>query len=445
MASLKRLARMPHRGLFALLFVLCVGPPAMAGWSVTYRNGVTLSAGAVPGIRELSGVTYLGPAGGGLERFAAVQDDGSGLVRFDVALAADGSILSAVAANELSLQHLLFSDDYEGVAFTNAARNSVFVVEERTPDLGEYSLATGQRIGTVALPAVYDYVRSNLGLESLTRAPDGRTMWMANEEALSVDGPISNQSHGTYVRLLRMDDDGANVTVGPQFAYQVEPNHSSNPDKSGLTDLVVLPDDTLLTLERSRGNASSPANLSRIFEVDFTNATDVSGAPYATGLIGQSFTPAGKSLLFSGPVGTIAGVNMEGLALGPQLANGNWLLLGVADNGGSGSNPIMTFELSLTGCELTGDYNCDGAVGEEDYKLWRGTFGSTLATAADGNSNGVVDAADYTIWRDSLSETLGSGAAADSTSSDDHAIPEPGAASLLAIGIALAAGLLRRD
>jgi hypothetical protein len=429
---------MARRGVFAALMALAATSHVLASWTVTYRNAVSLSVGPVPGITELSGVTYLGPSTGGLQRFAAVQDDGSGLVTFDVSLAANGSLLSAVAVSELNLQGGLDDNDHEGVAFTNAARNSVFVAEERTPDLSEYSLATGNRVQSVELPAVYDNVRNNLGLESLTRAPDGRTMWTANEEALSVDGPISNASHGTYVRLLRMDVDGADVTVGPQFAYLVDAVHGSDPNKSGLSDLVVLPDDTLITLERSRVDSGSPLNLNRIFQVDVTNATDVGAAPYDAGLVGQMFMPAGKTSLWSGPVGTAVGVNMEGLALGPQLASGNWLLLGVADNGGSGSNQIITFELSLTGCSLAGDYNCNGTVGEEDYKLWRSTFGSTLATAADGNGNGTVDAADYTVWRDSFTAFLGSSGAADLSSGARLAVPEPGAACLLLIGVLLA-------
>jgi hypothetical protein len=45
-----------------------------------------------------------------------------------------------------------------------------------------------------------------------------------------------------------------------------------------------------------------------------------------------------------------------------------------------------------------GDYNTDGDVDEEDFALWRSTFGSTVLSA-DGNRDGRVDAADYVIWR----------------------------------------------
>lgn len=438
MAFFKRLAQSTRHHIFACLLVLAAVSNLEAGWTVTYRNAVPLYAGATPGITELSGVTYFGPVGGGAERFGAVQDDGSGLVTFDVTVAADGTLMSAVAANQLNLQGGLGTNDHEGVAYTNPARHSVFVTEERTPDLSEYSLATGNRINTVDLPAVFDNVRTNLGLESLARSPDGQTMWTGNEEALSIDGPTSSDTHGTYVRLLRMDDDGASVTVGPQFAYLVDPVHGSDPNKSGLSDLVVLPDDTLIALERSRVDSGLPLNLNRIYQVDVAGATDVSAAPYVSGLAGESFTVAGKTSLWSGAVGSIIGANLEGLALGPQLASGNWLLLGVVDNGGSGANPIVSFELSLAGCSLAGDYNCNGTVGEEDYKLWRATFGSTLATTADGNGNLIVDAADYALWRDNFGASLGSGAAAGSPSNAQATLPEPTSLVSLCIGVLLA-------
>ena len=47
-------------------FVLARGPLAFAGWAITPRASVALAAGPLTGIRELSGVTYLGPRDGGL-------------------------------------------------------------------------------------------------------------------------------------------------------------------------------------------------------------------------------------------------------------------------------------------------------------------------------------------------------------------------------------------
>ncbi len=47
-----------------------------------------------------------------------------------------------------------------------------------------------------------------------------------------------------------------------------------------------------------------------------------------------------------------------------------------------------------------GDFDSDGVVDEDDYLVWRATYGSTTDLRADGNADGVVNAADYTVWRD---------------------------------------------
>ncbi len=444
MTSSTRHATQARSGLVALVVLLLLAGPAAADWSITPRNVTILSTSSVSDVFELSGVTYLGPASGGLYRFAAIQDDGEQVAVFDVGVAADASLASATAVSTLSLQAPNL--DYEGIAYTGPARNSLLISEEESPGVHEFSLSTGAELQSVSIPSVFGHIRDNRGFESLTRSADGTTMWTANEEALTVDGPAATDTHGTTVRLLRLDDGGTGVTVGPQFAYEVDPVHGPDPNRSGVADLVMLPDDTLLTLERSKVDSGYPVVENRIYQVDFSGATDVSAAPYAAGLAGQSYTPVGKTSLWSGAVGSIVGLNMEGLALGPQLASGNWLLLGVADDGGAGFNPIVAFELAHTGCSLTGDYDCNGTVGEEDYAVWHDAFGQTgTDLAVDGNEDGTVDAADYTVWHDHLGAT-----AAGATSSGDvsgmaapASVPEPDAAVLLVLGL-LATGAARR-
>jgi hypothetical protein len=176
----------------------------------------------------------------------------------------------------------------------------------------------------------------------------------------------------------------------------------------------------------------------RMYQVDFSAATDVNTAAFNSGLIGKTYTPVTKTNLWTGFVGI--GENMEGLGLGPVLANGHWILLGVTDDGGIGLNRIASFELSLGGCGIAGDYNCDGKVDDADYRLWKNTFGSNKALAADGDGDGTVDAADYTIWRDNASTPADAGGA------DGPApLPEPAAVVLLASGgLLIAARWLRR-
>lgn len=73
---------------------------------------------------------------------------------------------------------------------------------------------------------------------------------------------------------------------------------------------------------------------------------------------------------------------------------------------------------------IPGDYDGSGYVDDDDYDLWRMTFGSTSMLDADGNGDLVVDAADYVLWRANLGAGTppGSGAAA--------AVPEPTSAVL---------------
>jgi len=268
----------------------------------------------------------------------------------------DGSIATSAIAGGYSVPIVPnVHDDYEGIAYTGATRNSVFVSNESTspsppPAIYEFSLTNPSTLlQTINMPAVFANRRDNRGLESLTRRPDGTEMWTANEEALTVDGPVATASAGTVVRLQRLAVSGNTVTPAQQYAYVVDPIHSGlgTPDRSGLSDLVELPDGTLLALERS-AIVGLPVFQSRIYQISLGGATDVSQGALANGLIGQTYTPVTKTLLFSS---TSIGENFEGLALGPQLPSGNYSLLGVCDSGepnDPSSNTLVALELVTT-------------------------------------------------------------------------------------------------
>ena len=424
----------------ASLALVAWASSAFAGWTITARNSVDLSDGPLSNIRELSGVTYIGQQAGGLERFAAIQDENRRIVIFEVSFAANGSISSATAVSD---RIITGGSDFEGIAYTGPARNTVFVSEENTPTIREFSLSGGPQMQEIVLPDVFWNNRDNRGLESLTRSLDGSTMWTANEEALTVDGPASSQTAGTVVRLQQMTDDGGNVSFGPQYAYLTDPIHAGpSPNRNGVPDLVMLPDDTLLVMERSR-NGGPQRHVIKIYEANYSDATDVSQPPLDDGLIGRTYTTVDKRLLWTSQFGGgfDPEFNVEGIGLGPRLANGNWVLLGVADNAGSGGNPIVSWELSLTGCAIAGDFNCNGSVDDADYTLWKNLYGSTgMNLAADGNGDGIVDAADYTIWRNA--GALPAEAAAAHVGS--AVVPEPAAIVSVSVAVALVAALIRK-
>ena len=412
-------------------------PASAANWSVSRVNHLTLTPPAGVTVAEMSGVTYLGPAVGG-RRFLAAQQMHGALLQFDLTLSPAGALtaISNIASIPISLPH-----DFEGIAYANVARNSVFLSEESDeggPRVWEVSLATGDSLQTVTSPTVFTAnMRPNLGFESLARSPDGTTMWTANEQALTVDGPIATASAGTLVRLLRLDVAGNSVAPAGQFVYEVEPIHGGSAfgsPQSGLSDLVALPDGTLLALERSVA-FTSPLYLNRVYEVDFSGATDVSVGGPANGLNGQSFTPVGKDLLWSGPADGGSGQNLEGLTLGPQLANGDWVLIGVVDDGDDFSgNTIVAFTAAAN---PSADFDADGDADGADFLAWQRGIGTSMGAAhsqGDANRDGAVDGADLDHWRASVSA-----AAAQTT------IPEPASAAMTATAaLALLAAAGRR-
>lgn len=89
---------------------------------------------------------------------------------------------------------------------------------------------------------------------------------------------------------------------------------------------------------------------------------------------------------------------------------------------------------------LPGDYNSDGLVDQDDYTVWRESFGFDSDLSADGNGDFVIDAADYTVWRDNLGRSwldLAQGAGFASES-----VPEP--SSWLLMGALLLTGAAAR-
>lgn len=330
-------------------------------------------------ITGLSGIAYAGEVGGSkpaAHRFVAVMDNSNHLVEIEMVFDVDGSIVSAGVVAGVSLAE---SRDFEGIAFAGVSRSTVLLSEEGTPSVREYRRDDGSSVGALPTPPVFLSRRDNFGFESL--AASGSTVWTANEEALTVDGPLSTTSAGSVVRLVRFDDG----VPGVQLAYVTAPIHGLviSGSRSGLSDLVLLPDGRLLALERSLALAS-PLFLTRIYEVDSVGATDVS---MLDGLIGQTFTPVTKRQLYSG-----GQTNLEGLCVGPRLADGSRVLVGVVDDADPVSvNRVVSFR--LTGVvECRADWDGSGATDSADFFAFLVSF---FSGAADFNADGVTDSRDF--------------------------------------------------
>ncbi len=156
------------------------------------------------------------------------------------------------------------------------------------------------------------------------------------QEALADDGPTSTPEAGTTVRLLKY---GPDLEPCGQWAYITDPVGTRSPkghpqERSGVCDLTVLPDGTLLVLERAVDVeklliAEVPVFTARIYAVDFAGATEVSSLD---SIKGSEITPVGKRLLWQRNFGLRQMNNFEGMALGPRLSDGSWALVLISDD-----------------------------------------------------------------------------------------------------------------
>lgn len=335
---------------------------AAAPAGIAWRGAITLPAtaddaagNAVP-VTGLSGVTWLGG-----DRYVAAMDNSRHVLLFRLTLSQTGKPLAVerLRAVRLSQRH-----DFEDVAVCptavattlererhgNASRavggddQAVLLCEEDTPAVRAFSLADGRMVGALTLPDNLLFRRPNRGLESLAVEPDGRSVWTANEEPLPADGPPTAVAAPGIVRLTRLPlpRDGEPAADILQLAYPVDPPHGfirvfAGQPLSGLVALVAVGGGRLLALERS-GAPGLPPFASRIYGLDVSGARDISQVE--GDLAGRVEARLEKRLLW----GDALGVNLEGLCLGPWLADGNRSVVAVADNGGLGTpNQLVGF------------------------------------------------------------------------------------------------------
>lgn len=322
-----------------------ITPASAQPLSIAFRNSVPLPTSTTDQFGQsftvtgMSGITRL--AG---DDYLAVMDNSNKLIRLHVQVSATGEATTAQVLGGITIAQ---SHDFEAIAL---APSIVYLAEEGTPAVRTFAYPAGTYLTTLPTPPVFLSRRSNNGFESLARMPDGVTMWTANEQALTVDGPAATQSIGTTVRLVRY----ANNVPAEQYAYHAEPMHGApiSGSKAGVCEMLGLPDGRLLVMERSLATNLSGIFLTRIYLVELTAATNIATLP---GLIGQTYTPAAKTLVYSGDH-----QNLEGLVIGPQLGPGRYAMLGVVDDGDPVSvNRLVAFEIAGIGpCYA----NCDGST-----------------------------------------------------------------------------------
>jgi len=428
--------------LLAAAALLATAAQAQSVGSVAFVNGLALdgalldlSAGSAFDRRvgffsdiyydanrnEWWGLSDRGPGGGTLpyetrvQRFTLDIDSATGAIsNFNVVqtikFSNGGAALNGLAPNPSGV--LGNSFDPEGFV-VNPVSGRLLVSDEYGPSLYEfdrngalfrqYTLPSNliPKVGGAtdynSLPPTLTSGREpNRGFEGLAISPDGKFAYAMLQNGTIQDGWTAS-SRGQYTRIVKFDT-ATGQAVG-QYAYELD----SAAQGRGISSIVALGNDKFLVLERNNRGVGVGATLAsadkNVFAIDLSTATDVS----AIDLPASGALPAGVNAVAKGAkvidldANTLAALGnkspekWEGLAIGPQLANGKYLVLAGTDNdysvtqNGTGTQFDVYFRFTdsdpfassiqcpvgqVTGCFLTA--NSGTAVLTADYKLLPG-------------------------------------------------------------------------
>lgn len=298
---------------------------------------------------SLSGITWAGGT-----NYYAVSDDSFtnevGLYPMTLELASNGlSVVSCTIPSPTNRLQLAKAYDLEDVVF-DAANGTVWAADETRHTVKEYRLSDGAALRALSLPDDLRHDRSNLGIESLTLSADGKTLWTCTEEALPCDGARSSPTNGTTVRLLKFTRPTAqgDFTLAGSFPYTTDAWCQAydfrGKGRRGVSGLCVLPDGSLLVLERELSfGGSNPLTALSTASLFFA-IYRVDTAPGGTRCCASEIK---KEKLASGGGSVFASGNYEGICLGPRLSDGTWSILLISDSG-DGASPSYILPMVLS-------------------------------------------------------------------------------------------------
>lgn len=380
---------------------------------------------------EWWGLSDRGPGGGTLnyntrvQRFTLDVDFNTGAIsNFKIAetvvFQSAGQGLNGLAPKPKHQLGLAF--DPEGVVI-NPRTGTFLVSDEYGPSVREFS-RSGELIRTFNTPAnlvprnaatgVANYAddtgntagkRTNRGFEGLAISPDGKYAYAMLQSAMLDEGG----GNGSVNRIVKFDT--ATGEAVAQYAYQMKRSGQGQ----GISALVAINDHEFYVLERNNRGVGVGAEFAtadkEVYRIDLSGATDVSGINLSTG----SYTKVSKSgQILDLDANTLAALGgkspekWEGLAIGPKLANGNYLILAGTDNdysvtqNASGEQFDVYFRFSDANpyatsiqCPLGTVIGCTGAASsvpqDGSYRLLPGVLHAyTISEAELGNYTAPV-------------------------------------------------------
>lgn len=180
--------------------------------------------------------------------------------------------------------------------------------------------------------------QANRGMEGLAISPDGRTLFGMMQNAIIQDhglSPGTVDRLGLNNRILQID-----LLTGEtrEYVYVLDAINRGQ----GVSEILAINDHEFLVVERdNRSNLQSPPQAptrKTIYKINLTGATDVSGVEsLPAGALPAGVVPVSKTLFIDllDPAFNLAPAiaeKIEGLAWGPDMANGKHVLYVVSDN-----------------------------------------------------------------------------------------------------------------
>jgi hypothetical protein len=209
--------------------------------------------------------------------------------------------------------------------------------------------------------------QANRGMEGLAISPNGRYLFGMMQNALIQDHGLTGATPpgrlGVNNRLLKVD-----LLTGRtwEFVYPVDGISQGR----GVNEILAVNDHELLALERDNrsrvptppNNAQTPNN-KKIYRISLIGATDVSGVASlpATGAeLAPDIIPATKTLFIdlldptymvnaAQTIRDVIAEKMEGLAWGPDLADGRHVLYVFSDNDLFPGLPTQIYAFAIDG------------------------------------------------------------------------------------------------
>lgn len=306
---------------------------------------------------EWWGLSDRGPGGGTLsydtrvQRFTLDIDPGTGAIsNFQIAqtikFSNGGAAMNGLAPSPTNVLGNAF--DPEGFV-VHPKTGNFLVSDEYGPSLYEFN-RSGQLVRAYTTPAnliprnagsgTPNFAgdtgntagkRTNRGFEGLAITPDGKYAYAMLQSAMLDEGG----GGGSINRIVKFDT--ATGQAVAQFAYQMDGSGQGR----GISALVALNDHEFLVLERNNRGVGVGADFAtadkRVYKIDLAGATDVSGIDLDAP--GAVYTKVSKSAVFIdldantlAELGNKSPEKWEGLAIGPMLATGDYLMLAGTDN-----------------------------------------------------------------------------------------------------------------